>query len=115
MVTFYLDTTETTSKFSEFRIDIEFYNYMKNYLKLFDQKDTFGNPFGYMSSSELSLRLKSLPHSWLLIQKEIRQTINGVEVIVQTKFTEEYINDLRFKFTKLGELAKKYDCLIRWG
>jgi len=115
MVTFYLDTTEASVEVSEFRIDIEFYYYLRNYLKLFDNKDPFGNPWGYMTGSELDLKVKNLPHSWILAQPEIKQIVNGEEIVVQRRFTEDYINELKLKLLKLAELAKKNECLIRWG
>jgi hypothetical protein len=106
MITLFVDNDDSTTMI--IHIDDEFFYYLANYLKL-------GNlSFGQITPSELQIRVKDLPHEWLLQQPEKKQILNGKEIIVKTKFTEQYIKELKIDLLRMALLAEKKKCLIRW-
>lgn len=115
MITFYIDVdvddNEITTMF--IHIDDEFFKHISNYLKLENLKDQ-KKPCGFITPSELEYKVNNLPHEWLLQQPEIQQLINGKLYIVQTKFTEKYIKELKKELIRMAKLAQDKNAIIRW-
>lgn len=109
---FYVDTDNETTILVH--IDEEFFNYISIYLKLDNKLTEDKRPFGFITPSELRQRILELPHEWLLQQEERKQFLNGKEIIVKTKFTENYIRELKSDFLRMANLAEKKKVLIRW-
>lgn len=112
MITFYVDTGDDGITTMIMHIDEEFYYLMANYLKFEPSART--TPHGLISGSELKHRILELPHEWLLRQPEKIQYINGKKIVIQSKFTETYIKEIKNDLLRMADIAIDKKALIRW-
>jgi hypothetical protein len=112
MITFYVDVGDDGITTMIMHIDDEFYYTLANYLKFDLCART--TPHGYISGTELKQRILDLPHEWLLQLPEKVQHIGGKKIVTQSKFSEQYIRELKNDMLRMAKIAIDKKALIRW-
>jgi len=112
IITFYVDVGNDGETVFLMRIEEEFYYILANYLKF--ELSARTTPHGVITGSELKQRILDLPHEWLLKQPEKIQFINGKKMVIQSKFTEQYIKELKNDMLRMAQFAMDKKALIRW-